>query len=108
MALSQSTIQEIARELIEAERKRKPLEPISQRYGELSYDEAYAIQKKTAEIKIASGAVIVGRKIGLTSKAMQEQSKINEPDYGVVFSSGVFREGQVIDMKKIVWHRIEA
>lgn len=108
MALSQSTIERIARELMEAERKRESLEPISQRYGELSYDEAYAIQKENAQIKVASGAVIVGRKIGLTSKAMQEQSKISEPDYGVVFSSGVFREGQVINMQKIVWLRIEA
>ena len=108
MALSQRIIEEIAQKLVEAERKREPLEPISEKYGDLSYEDAYGIQKKTAELKASSGAVIVGRKVGLTSKAMQEQSKINEPDYGAVFSSGVFREAQVISMKRIVWHRIEA
>jgi 2-keto-4-pentenoate hydratase len=108
VALTQDVIEEISYQLDEAERKCEPIEPISQKYGDISYEDAYAIQRKTVEIKAASGAVIVGWKIGLTSKAMQEQSKINEPDYGTVFFNRVFREGHPVNMKPIVWPRIEA
>ncbi len=107
MSLTKDEIEEISRQLIEAEREGEPPEPISQKYTDLSYDDAYAIQRRTTEIKVGLGAVIVGRKIGLTSKAMQEQAKISEPDYGVIFHNCVFREGQLLLIKRVVWPRIE-
>lgn len=107
MTLTKDEIEEISRQLIEAERECEPIEPISQKYADLSYDDAYAVQRRTTEIKVELGAVIVGRKIGLTSKAMQEQAKISEPDYGVIFRSWVFREGQPLPIRKVVWPRIE-
>jgi 2-keto-4-pentenoate hydratase len=103
-----SVIDEVSLQLIEAESKSKPIDPISQKYGDLSYDDAYAIQRRTAETKAGSGVFVVGKKIGLTSKAMQEQSKISEPDYGVILHNRVFREGEPVKLKAIVWPRIEA
>ncbi len=80
MALTEDMIEDISRQLIDAERTLEPIRPISKKYTDLSYDDVYAIQKKTAEMKVGFGDVIVGKKIGLTSKAMQEQVNIREPD----------------------------
>jgi len=108
MALTGDMIEQISQQLIEAERSCQPIDAISGKFADLSYDDAYAIQLKTIEIKVKSGAVIVGKKIGLTSKAMQEQANIKEPDYGFLFNNRVFREGQPIPMKSLIMPRIEA
>lgn len=108
MALTGDMIEQISQQLIEAERSCQPIDAISSKFADLSYDDAYAIQLKTIEIKVKSGAVIVGKKIGLTSKAMQEQANIKEPDYGFLLHNRVFREGQPIPMKSLIMPRIEA
>ena len=108
MALTEDIIEQISQQLIEAERSCQPIDAISSRFADLSYEDAYAIQLKTIDIKVKSGAVIVGKKIGSTSKAMQEQSNIKEPDYGFILHSSVFREGQPIPMKSLITPRIEA
>ena len=108
MALTEDMIEQISQQLIEAERSCQPVDAISSRFADLSYEDAYAIQLRTIDIKVKSGAVIVGKKIGLTSKAMQEQSNIKEPDYGFILHNRVFREGQPILMKSLIMPRIEA
>ena len=108
MALTGDMIEQISRQLIEAERSCQSIDAISHKFADLSYNDAYAIQLKTIDIKVESGAVIVGKKIGLTSKAMQEQANIKEPDYGFILDNRVFREGQPIAMKSLIMPRIEA
>ena len=108
MALTENTIEDISQQLIDAERTLEPIDPVSKKYPDLSYDDVYAIQQKTTEVKVGSGKVIVGKKIGLTSKAMQEQANIREPDYGVIFDNRVWREGQPIPIKCLISPRIEA
>ena len=108
MALTEALIGKISEQLIEAERSCQPIEALSDKFADLSYNDAYAIQLKTIDIKVKSGAVIVGKKIGLTSKAMQEQSNVKEPDYGFILDNKVFREGQPIRMKNLIKPRIEA
>jgi len=108
MALTQDTIEKISQQLLKAERSCQPIEAISDRFTDLSYDDVYAIQLKTIDTKVKSGAVIVGKKIGLTSQAMQQQFNIKEPDYGIIVDSEVFREGQSIASKSLIIPRIEA
>ncbi|HHU31379.1 MAG TPA: 2-keto-4-pentenoate hydratase [Clostridia bacterium] len=107
MALSDNIINEIAEQLLEAERTGIPIDPISKRYPGMDYEDAYKIQAKTIASKIEAGAVIVGRKIGLTSRAMQELVGLNEPDYGVVLHNKIRSEGQVISLDKMMYPRIE-
>jgi 2-oxopent-4-enoate hydratase len=107
MALAQDVVAEISRSLIQAERDSEPIEAISPRFADLSYEDVYAIQLKTFETKVKSGEVIVGRKIGLTSRAMQEQFNIREPDYGTITDRMVFREEEALSMKRLIAPRIE-
>jgi len=107
MPLSKEQIEHVSSELIEAERTCKPIVALTDRFQDVSYQDAYAIQLKTFDTKVKAGAVIVGKKIGLTSKAMQDQFKMREPDYGLIVDRMVFREGQPISMAGLIIPRIE-
>ncbi len=108
MALTKETILEIALQLLEAEKSCKPIDPVTAKYRDMTYDEAYAVQLKTIELKVNAGAVVVGRKIGLTSKAMQELIGIDEPDFGIIVDNRVFGEGEAIRADSMIVPRIEA
>lgn len=100
---------ELATELAErherARREVVSIDPITVEYPELGIDDAYAVQQAWVDLQIAGGARLVGRKIGLTSRAMQQQMKIDEPDFGalldyMVMESGVqMRHADFVDPK---------
>lgn len=94
--LDRSTIEEIAAELEAAERDKTVVERITARYPEATVEDSYAIQGVWRDRALAAGRRIAGRKIGLTSKAMQAATGITEPDYGVMFEDTVFQTGAVI------------
>jgi len=77
----------IAAALEEAWRTRLPLEPISSGLGVTSIDDAYAIQSRWNEIRLGEGDAVAGRKIGLTSRVVQEQMGVSEPDFGNLWES---------------------
>lgn len=79
--------------LTEAHRTKVQAERLSARFPEIEIADSYAISSAMAEARVAAGARIVGHKIGLTSKAMQASSKIDEPDYGYVFDSDLLENG---------------
>lgn len=108
MHLSELIINKIAQDLIAAEKCLRPMAGISKNYPGMTIDDAYTIQFKTIEEKVNSGAVIVGRKIGLTSKAMQDLIGIDEPDAGIIVDNKVFREGEAIPANIMMVPRIEA
>lgn len=107
MALSRDQIADISAELIEAEKTRVPIQALTERFPDVSYEDAYAIQLKTFDSYVKNGAVIVGKKIGLTSKAMQDQMNIREPDYGMISNRMVVREGAAIPMSSLILPKIE-
>lgn len=94
--LDRSTIEAIAAELEAAERDKTVIERITARYPEATVEDSYAIQGVWRDRALAAGRRIAGRKIGLTSKAMQAATGITEPDYGVMFEDTVFQTGAVI------------
>ncbi|MEX1158072.1 MAG: fumarylacetoacetate hydrolase family protein [Thermomicrobiales bacterium] len=61
--------------------------PLSESEGLTSVDDAYAIQAAWTDIRVARGERVLGRKIGLTSRAMQEAAGVYEPDFGALWSS---------------------
>ena len=94
--LTPDQIAQIADELAEADRAHGVIPRITARYPEAAVDDAYAIQAIWRDRMVASGRRLVGRKIGLTSKVMQEATGITEPDYGAIFADQVYENGSVI------------
>jgi 2-keto-4-pentenoate hydratase len=80
----------LARRLDEAWENREPIAPLSVSEGLEDVDRAYEIQTIWSEMRIGRGERIIGRKIGLTSFAMQEQLGVSEPDYGSLWESRYF------------------
>ncbi|MDQ3911998.1 MAG: fumarylacetoacetate hydrolase family protein [Actinomycetota bacterium] len=80
----------LARRLDEAWENCEPIAPLSESEGLENVDQAYAIQTSWSELRLSRGERIIGRKIGLTSFAMQEQLGVSEPDYGSLWESRYF------------------
>ena len=107
MTLSDADIAAIADELAAADRTHSVIPRITARYPEATVEDSYAIQGVWRDRMIADGRRLVGRKIGLTSKAMQQATGITEPDYGVMFDDTVYPSGAEIPVEKFSNVRVE-
>jgi 2-keto-4-pentenoate hydratase len=105
--MEESRIQALAEILLAAERTRKPIAPITETDPDISLDEAYRIQLRIIEVKKSTGQVVVGKKIGLTSLAMQAMLGVREPDYGHILNGMVVMEGEKIPAADLLQPRIE-
>ncbi|MEO7122795.1 MAG: fumarylacetoacetate hydrolase family protein [Lacisediminihabitans sp.] len=105
--LDRDTIEAIAEELAIADREHTVIPRITARYPDAGIEDAYAIQKVWRDRNLAAGRRLVGRKIGLTSKAMQQATGISEPDYGVMFDDTVVDSGAEIRVDDFSNVRIE-
>ena len=94
--LSEADIKKAADDLYQAEIDRRQIDPVSLSHPDMTMDEAYAIQKQCVDRKIADGRRVVGYKIGLTSRAMQDTMKIDQPDYGVLLDDMVIADGNKV------------
>jgi 2-keto-4-pentenoate hydratase len=102
-------VEELARALHQARRDRVPVAPLTGDRPEMTAAEAYAIQRRLVELLQADGAgEVVGYKLGLTSRAMQEQLGIDQPDYGPVLAAGVHPDGVQVDLDRLLQPKVEA
>lgn len=107
IALPDTAVAELARRLYEAERSRTPIRQISLQHPEMTIEDAYAVQRELVRLKVAGGAVVRGRKIGLTSKVMQRAVSITEPDYGALLDDMFFDDGGTVPAGRFIRPRIE-
>jgi 2-oxo-hept-3-ene-1,7-dioate hydratase len=105
--LDEPTIEAIADELAVAERDRAIIPLLTTRHPAMTVEDSYAVQRVWVERGLAAGRRLVGRKIGLTSKVMQQATGISEPDYGAIFADMVFETGAVIPFDQYSNVRIE-
>jgi len=90
-----------------AESNRRPVEPLTNRFPELTVPEAYRIQQANVERRLARGEHVVGHKIGLTARAMQELFGVNEPDYGHLLDTMLHDERVPLDLSTLIDPQIE-
>jgi 2-oxopent-4-enoate hydratase len=100
--------QDLADELWEADRSAKPIAPLTDRHPDLVLDDAYAIQTINIDRRVAAGQRIIGRKVGLTSRPMQELLGVDEPDFGVLTDEMMVEDGDLIDLGRLNQPRVEA
>lgn len=105
--LDKERVSAIADELAEAERTRGMIPRLTARDAEMTVEDAYAVQNEWRRRAQVDGRRLVGRKIGLTSKVMQEATGITEPDYGAIFADQMFESGSVIEHSQYSSVRIE-
>jgi 2-oxo-hept-3-ene-1,7-dioate hydratase len=105
--LDSQTIDALAREYHQAEKRRERIRPPSVRYPGFTTEDAYAVQRRWVELKLAEGNRIKGHKIGLTSRAMQRASNINEPDYGALLEDMFYQDGAEIPVGRFIQPRLE-
>jgi 2-oxo-hept-3-ene-1,7-dioate hydratase len=86
--------------------KQQALRP-SVTWPDITIEDAYAISSAVAEHQLAAGAKLIGHKIGLTSKAMQRASKIDEPDYGYLFDHMLVADGSKVRHSDYCVPRVE-
>jgi 2-oxo-hept-3-ene-1,7-dioate hydratase len=79
--------------LLAAERDHKPMRQLTTLWPDIGFDDAYAIQRIVQGQKIGAGRKLIGHKVGLTSKAMQRSSQIEEPDYGHLLDDMLLADG---------------
>lgn len=96
-----------AEDLLRAERERKPIPQLSKTFPNIGIEDAYRIQDLWAEARIAAGARVAGHKIGLTSRAMQQASKMTEPDYGRILDDALYNDGARIPADRFIKPRLE-
>ena len=96
-----------ARELLEATASGKPVEPLRNRLEGMDVHDAYAIQALQLERHLADGRVLAGRKVGLTSAAMQAQLGVDSPDFGFFFSDMVHHEDSDIRAADFISPKVE-
>lgn len=105
--LSQDTIKNLARRLYDARKSRTQVRQFSLEYPEMTIEDGYSIQREWVKLEQADGRVIKGRKIGLTSRAMQIAAQITEPDYAPLMDDMFFDSGSDIETDQFILPRIE-
>jgi 2-oxo-hept-3-ene-1,7-dioate hydratase len=105
--LGDEAVAAAARALADAERTQVPMRQLSRQHPDMTVEDAYAIQRALIEQKLADGRRLVGRKIGLTSRAMQQSASIDEPDFGALLDDMIFENGAEIPARRFIRPRIE-
>jgi 2-keto-4-pentenoate hydratase len=97
-----------AKALYEARRDRLAIAPFTDEDPTLGMADGYAVQSELVKLILADGDRIVGYKAGLTSKPMQTMLGVDQPDYGPVLASTVYRDGDEVSLGRFIQPKIEA
>ncbi|MCD6467326.1 MAG: fumarylacetoacetate hydrolase family protein [Methanomicrobia archaeon] len=103
--LPEKEIEEIAESLFKSERERKTMPPLTEKYPGITIEDSYKIQSSV--LKRKKNEKVVGKKIGLTSKPMQDLLGVNEPDYGYITDKMVIPEGGPVNISELIQPKIE-
>lgn len=101
-------IEAAAWRLAEAARTRTPCAPVRDLIGSHDAAAAYAVQEHLTHVRVAAGASVVGRKVGLTSAAVQAQLGVDQPDFGVLLDDMAYEDGGTIPIGRFLQPRVEA
>ncbi len=105
--LDDALIRALARQLYDARKTRTQLRHFSKQHPGMTIDDGYAIQRAWVALERADGRSVKGRKIGLTSRAMQQASQITEPDYAPLMDDMFFDNGSDIPIERFIAPRVE-
>jgi 2-oxo-hept-3-ene-1,7-dioate hydratase len=105
--LSEADRNKAADILMAAQQQRKQAVQLSTTWPQITIDDAYAISTEVSRRRIVAGARLIGHKVGLTSKAMQRSSQIDEPDYGHLLDDMMIADGAKVSHAAYCRPRVE-
>jgi 2-keto-4-pentenoate hydratase len=108
MTIDPKTIEQAALALRGAAESGTPVSPIRDLIAAGGVEAAYAVQESNTRHYLASGRRLVGRKIGLTSLAVQRQLGVDQPDYGMLFADMDVPEGIPVSLDQVIQPKVEA
>lgn len=98
-ALSQDIIATLAGELYQALRDGKTLAPLTQRHPHITIDDAYHVSLGMLERRLAAGEKVIGKKIGVTSAAVQQMLNVHQPDFGFLTDAMAYPDGATVSLR---------
>ena len=107
MTLTAEQVSDAATRIDTAERTGIQIGHLSLQYSAMNIEDAYAVQRAWVAMKLATGRALRGHKVGLTSRAMQQSSQINEPDFGDLMDDMFYESGAQLPMTRFIVPRIE-
>ncbi|MFT4014648.1 MAG: fumarylacetoacetate hydrolase family protein [Paracoccus sp. (in: a-proteobacteria)] len=108
MTIAEANIVAAVERLSRAEADRRPCGPVNDLLGKADIAAAYEVQRRITEKRLAAGARLVGRKIGLTSRAVQAQIGVDRPDFGVLLDDMRFADDEEIAFSRLLQPKAEA
>jgi len=102
-----TTIETLGDELYDALLGYRTVEPLTSRYPDITIEDAYAIQQRLTQRRLAAGQRIVGKKIGVTSQAVMNMLGVDQPDFGILTDTMVYDEGQAIPASALIQPKAE-
>jgi len=97
-----------AKALYEARRDRRAIEPFTDADPDLGMADGYAIAQQLTKLLLSDGDTVIGYKVGLTSKPMQQFIGVDSPDHGPVLGSTVYADGAAVELSRFIQPKIEA
>lgn len=109
MPVERALIEKAAALLREADASRTPIPPVRDLLGtSTDIDTGYAVQQVNTDLWVGAGRRVSGRKIGVTSEAVQKQVGVDQPDFGTLFADTEVADGVPIDADRLIQPRAEA
>lgn len=102
-----NSIEQAAARLADARKTGEPCAPVRDLIGETNQDDAYAAQELYVAAERAAGSRVVGRKIGLTSRVVQQNLGVDQPDFGVLFDHMIYGTTEPLDLANFLQPRVE-
>lgn len=101
-------VRQLAGALLAAEETAKPIAPIRDAMPDDGGETAYAVQRANVEHWVSTGRRIVGRKIGLTARAVQAQLGVDQPDFGTLFADMIYGDDEEMPFARVMQPKAEA
>lgn len=105
--MEQQDLQLLADELHSAMTAKTTVSPITTRHPDVSIDDAYQISKLFLQKRLNQGEKVIGKKIGLTSKVVQDMLGVHQPDFGFLTDKMVYQSGDVIEFDQLIQAKSE-
>ena len=105
--MDQKTIEALGDSLYDALVARTPIAPLSAAHPDMTIEDAYHVQQRMIARRLEKGDRVIGKKIGVTSKAVMNMLGVHQPDFGYLLDSMVFNEGESVEMDTLIQPKAE-